>query len=233
MRLSSSRRAARSAYQFDVLESRLLLAATKVVFGNGPVTLAAGAAAAAMTVQLQDAGGAAATGGAGGPVITLSTSSSGGTFVDGTDQPITNVTVAAGSSSASFGYKDSVAALPTLVVSGSTLASALQQETITATAPTQLAFTSPPAGALASTASTSITVTLRDALGNVAPAPAGGTVLNLSSTSAGGTFSSGAAVTISAGASAATFTYRDTLAGTPTLTASSSGLTSATQQQTI
>src|SRR5690242_21709637 len=122
MRLSSSTRAARSAYALDSLESRLLLAATKVVFANSPVTLGAGAAAAAMTVQLQDANGAAATAGAGGQVVNLSTSSNGGTFVDANDQPIMNLTVPEGLSSANFGYKDSVAALPTLVASGGTLA---------------------------------------------------------------------------------------------------------------
>ena len=53
------------------------------------------------------------------------------------------------------------------------------------------------------------------------------------SSSGGGSFSTGASATILAGASTVSFTYRDTVVGTPTITASSSGLTPAAQQQTI
>ena len=40
-------------------------------------------------------------------------------------------------------------------------------------------------------------------------------------------------VTIAAGGSSAGFTYEDTTAGTPTLTAAGGGLASATQQETV
>ena len=56
----------------------------------------------------------------------------------------------------------------------------------------------------------------------------------LSSTSTGTvTFNPASPLTITQGSSSATFTYTDTKAGTPTITAASGGLTSATQQETV
>src|SRR4051812_37722053 len=132
----SPRTTSRSA--LDALESRLMLAASKVVFTTAPVTVAAGATSAAITVQLQDAGGAPADAGAGGQLVNLSTSSSAGTFVDDVGNPITSVLVPAGSNAASFSYTDAVAAAPALAASSAGLAASMQQETVTATAPTQL-----------------------------------------------------------------------------------------------
>jgi hypothetical protein len=105
-----------------------------------------------------------------------------------------------------------------------------------------------PASQLAYTAGTSqsintgvvssvVTVQVQDSNGN--PVTTGATV-NLSSSSGGGTFYSDSggnnqitSVVISSGQSTGNFYYKDTAAGTPTLTASATGLTSAQTQFTI
>ena len=99
-------------------------------------------------------------------------------------------------------------------------------------------------GAVSGTASNKatlgpITVTLQDAFGNPVNATTATTV-SLSSTSTGASFSTSStgspvvgSVTIPANQSTATFYYGDTVAGTPTVTASATGLASATQSETI
>ncbi len=92
----------------------------------------------------------------------------------------------------------------------------------------------------ADAASAQITVEQRDANNNPVTAGASGVTVNLSTTSSGGQFSAKSSpfssitsVKISNGASSASFFYKDTLAGTPTLTASSGSLTSATTTFTV
>lgn len=96
-------------------------------------------------------------------------------------------------------------------------------------------------GAASSTASLGpITVRIRDALGNTAAAPPGGTRVGLSSDSIGtAVFSltqSGvttAIVMIPEGSSGVSFYYGDTKAGGPKITATGTDLSSASQMQTI
>jgi hypothetical protein len=83
-----------------------------------------------------------------------------------------------------------------------------------------------------------ITVTLLQT--NTAFNATANTVVALSSTSGGGTFLSGADgatvitnVTISSGTSTATFYYRDSVAGNPTITGDSGLLIPATQSETV
>jgi hypothetical protein len=108
--------------------------------------------------------------------------------------------------------------------------------------PSQLTFTSAPvSGQAASNADLGpISVELLDQNGNVATAGAGGVTVNLASTSTGtngfATTSGGelvTSVTIGSGQSSASFYYGDELAGTPTITASSTGLGQAMQTETI
>jgi hypothetical protein len=89
----------------------------------------------------------------------------------------------------------------------------------------------------AGSVSSVITVQVQDASGN--PVTTGATV-SLSTTSSGGNFYSDSAgtqqitsIVISSGQSSGNCYYKDTTTGTPTLTASSTGLTSATTQFTI
>lgn len=72
-----------------------------------------------------------------------------------------------------------------------------------------------------------------------APAPSGGVSVTLSTTSSAGVFhtvggtTAITTVTIPGDATSATFTYRDTNAGSPTITATAAGYTSATQTETV
>lgn len=124
--------------------------------------------------------------------------------------------------------------------SGTTTAGFSLTNASTASA-TKLGFvTSAISGSVDSAASLGpITVELQTSSG--APAVAsGGTTVTLSSNSGGSKEfattqggSSVTTVTIAAGASSTSFYYGDTLAGTPTLTATATGLTAATQQETV
>jgi trimeric autotransporter adhesin len=103
---------------------------------------------------------------------------------------------------------------------------------------TKLAITSSPVSIVAGSTSSSITVERRDAGNN--PTSVGSRTVTLVSTSGAGTFrDSGTPATVITsviipdGASSITFKYNDTIAGTPTITASSSNVTSATQLVTV
>ena len=99
-------------------------------------------------------------------------------------------------------------------------------------AATKLAFTSTAVSTIAGVASDTITVQRQDA--DSSPVTAGPSItVTLSSDSAGTVTFSPSSLTIAYGASSATFTCTDTKAGTPTITAASSSLTSATQVETV
>ena len=104
----------------------------------------------------------------------------------------------------------------------------------------KLVFTSTAQKFTAGMASGAIAVQLEDGSGIVVVAGGAGQTVSLATTtSATGTFWDTAdtgtitTVTIPAGSSTASFKYEDTAAGTPTLTASATGLTPATQQETV
>jgi type II secretory pathway pseudopilin PulG len=110
---------------------------------------------------------------------------------------------------------------------------------ITAGTASKLAFTSTAFTATASTSATSgFTVTLQDALGNPTTKTTATTV-NLTSTSSGKKFatssggSSVTSVTLAANTSSVSAFYGDTVAQSPTLTASGTSLTSGTQSETV
>jgi uncharacterized repeat protein (TIGR03803 family) len=96
-----------------------------------------------------------------------------------------------------------------------------------------LAFTNP-AQALTPGAASTLSVQLKNQYG-VSIAASAPVTVNLSSTSSTGVFLSGGSpvtsVTIPAGSGSVTFQYKDTVAGTPTLTASASGVSPAQQQE--
>ena len=217
--------------------------ADRIVFTT-PVLSGAASADASLgpaTVQLRDAFGNPVAAPAGGTVLSLTSSSATGRF-SATSQgaAATTVTVPAGSSTVSFYYGDTTAGTRTLTVGRTGLAAATQTATITA-APANLVFTTPVLSGAASAGASlgPATVQLRDAFGNPVAAPAGGTVLTLTSSSATGRFSSTAqgtattTVTVPAGSSTVSFYYGDTSAGTPTLSVGRTGLAAATQTATI
>jgi Tol biopolymer transport system component/subtilisin family serine protease len=104
-----------------------------------------------------------------------------------------------------------------------------------------LVFVTPTQTIIAGSVSTIITIQARDA-SNTPINVYSDTEINLFSTSNSGRFDTSAAgsfngtitkITIPAGNSSASFYYKDTATGTPTITAASIGLASGTQQETI
>src|SRR5205823_275282 len=108
--------------------------------------------------------------------------------------------------------------------------------TVNAGAATKLVFTTSPVTVTAGVASGTITVQRQDASGNPITTEAARTV-TLSSNSTGTvTFTPASPLTIPNGSSSVSFTYTDTKAGTPTITAASTSptaITSATQIETV
>ncbi len=218
-------------------------AASLVVITSTPLSFVAGGQGP-ITVQLEDAyhnlGAVSNT----AQTIDLTTTSKDGAFYASSTggTPITFVTIAAGQSSATFYYSDTLAGNPTVTASDGALdSSSMQQETVTPAVAVQVAIVSAPLDLIAGTGG-AFTVELLDADGNPGATSAEAQTINLSTTSTLGGFvptSSGGApitsVTIPAGKSSATVYYGDDRAGTPTLTASDSAFTTpaATQEETI
>jgi hypothetical protein len=149
------------------------------------------------------------------------------------------VSLPANTQSVTAYYADTVAGFPTITAAATGLTSGTQSETITAGTGTQLAITSTAIHAAhGSSATNAFTVTLEDAFGNPTTKSSAITV-NLSSTSSGKTFAatsggtSVTTVTLPPNTQSVTAYYADTVAGSPTITAAGSGLTSGTQTETM
>ncbi len=223
---------------------KALTTVSKLGFTNSPFTAgASNSATAQFTVALEDTFGNPTTK-ATSTTVNLASSSGTGKFASSSGgASITTVTIPANTTSVNAFYGDPTNGTPTITasVTGQPTWTATQTETITSAA-TKLVFTSAPVTGNAYTDANlgPITVTEEDGGGN--PTTVGETV-NLSSNSTGtyifngtqgATTPTGAtSVTIPAGQSSVTFYYGDTKAGTPTITAAATGLTSATQKETI
>jgi IPT/TIG domain-containing protein len=215
--------------------------ATKLVFTTTAQTLTAGVTSGSIIVQREDASGNPTTSGA--LTLNLGTTSSGAMFRDtGDSTTITTVTIADTSSSASFKYKDTASGAPTITasVTGGTLTSATQTETVNAAAAGRLVFATTAQTLTAGVNSGTITVQRQDSFNN--PTSLGGALtVNLATSSAGGIFrdtgntTTITSVQIASSANSASFLYKDTVSGSPTITASVTGgtPTSATQTETV
>ena len=205
-----------------------------MAFTTASQTLTAGVESGAMTVALEDAFGNLVD--ANSPLtVSLTTTSAQGAFT-----PISPLTIPVGADTVSFNYTDTAAGTPALTVASSGLLPATQSETLVAAAADQLAFTSADQILTAGVPSHKMTIELEDAFGNPVGA-ASGVPVSLTTTSVAGQFIDlhgnvlpyPAPLTIPAGGSTVQFMYADTLAGTPTLTAASVSLASATQNETV
>ena len=196
-----------------------------------------GTCSSPVTVQTQNANGSAAPQ---TPGITLNLSSNSGTgkfFSDASlrTAPVTSVPISAGASTASFFYKDTTSGGPTITVASAGLTSVQQAEVIATLRFSSAAFSVP-----TSQCSTAIVIQ------SVNPNPTAltqSTTINLSSSSAGGKFYSDAGCTtqittttiapgIDGGHDTNNFFYKDTQAGTPTLSAAA-GTALATQTESV
>ena len=108
--------------------------ASQLAFVTLPQTLIAGARSDTMTVELEDAFGNPSD--AVSPMtVDLSTTSGQGAF-----SPSSSLTIAAGTSSISFHYADTLAGMPTLFAAIAGLSTASQQETVIAAVGSHLEF---------------------------------------------------------------------------------------------
>jgi probable HAF family extracellular repeat protein len=132
-------------------------------------TLAAAQTSGLITIQLESQTGTPAQAGVGGLTLTLSSTSGAGSFLDTQGNPLSSpsITIAQGSSTASFEYDDTRAGMPTLTVAGPGF-SITQQETVVPAAASSFIVTGFPSPTVAGT-SGSFTVTAVDPYGNIAP----------------------------------------------------------------
>jgi uncharacterized repeat protein (TIGR02543 family) len=218
----------------------------KLGFETSAQTITAGSPSGVITVQTEDVNGTPANVNV-ATAINLYTTSGLGTFATTTSGPfngsLTSVTVPANQDSVSFYYQDNAAGTPTLTVTSFGMTSATQQETVKAVTPkaTSVVILTPAQTLITGVASSAFTVQIQDASGNPFLV-ASSTQVNLYTTSGLGRFDTSAtglfngsvtSVTVPAGSSSITFYYMDGTAGTPTLTVTSIGLTSGTQQETV
>jgi len=172
--------------------------------------------------------------------VTLTSSCGTGTFSLSSSnwQNITAINVPAGSSDATFYYKDSTPANCTITSTIAGIAAATQQVSITSYAVETLAFTTPARTIKAGEKTGIVTVELRKADGTPA-IQNGSTQLQLSIASGQFFLNAGdtttiSTVTIADGESSGSFYYSDTLAGTRSINVTMAGVaTPATQQVTV
>ncbi|HVE84331.1 MAG TPA: PKD domain-containing protein, partial [Myxococcales bacterium] len=216
-------------------------AATRLAFSAGGVqTLTAGACSAQVTLQSRNASNGVQPVIADTAVDLATTSTLGHFYSDATcTNQIGTVTILNGTSSATFRWKDDAAGTPTLTASTPGMLSATAVQTVNAGAPTHLDFVTSEQTLGAGTCSEITTIQTADNFDN-ASRPSSNQVVALSSSSPGASFYSDAActtgissVTINTTSTQASFYWKDTIRGRPTLTVSSTGLTAGTQLETV
>jgi hypothetical protein len=216
-------------------------APNKLAFSTSPQTVLVGNCSGATTVQVQDSFSNPTPVTAGTQIGLASNSSSGmGLYSDAAcSTPATFVTVPTDQNSASFYFRGSDPEVVMITASSTGLTSATQTETINPLPPTALVFVSAPQ-TVATTGCSAIT-SVETWAGSTPTTVITPTMVNLSANPpAGFTFYANSnctgpltSVTIGVGQGSANFYFKGTTPGTVTLTASSTGLTSGTQDETI
>jgi hypothetical protein len=176
-------------------------------------------------------------------VVNLTSTSPSGKFDTATNGSFaaTSVTIASGSSAATFYYKDTATGSPTISAARSGIGTANYSFNVSAGAPVSFAFLTPVRSTVAGVASDYVTIGLRDQFGNVATAPGdiavdisdSGSVASLSTNPSGPWTDNPLSITIPLGTQNLTFYYKDTGAGNKVLTASAAGLVDATQNTSV
>jgi hypothetical protein len=221
-----------SATQQETIAAAVI---SKLAFTTSAQTLTAGVISGIITVQTQTAGGT--------PINTASnitvnlSSDSTGTKAFYSDAAgtnlITSVTITTGSNSASFYYKDTKAATPTITAhaAGQTWTDATQQETVVAAAASKLVWNTQPASPVtAGDTWTAFKLEIQDAFGNLCTTATNTITIKPSS----GSFATGT-ITKPAVGGIVTFddlTYTATASGL-TLHAEGTGLTNSPESNSI
>jgi hypothetical protein len=207
-------------------------------FITAPQTLTAGVPSGMITVQLQDRFGSPVNAGPGGQIVNLSTDSPGGQFRDlANTTNIMNVSIAAGSSTASFLYQDTLAGTPTLTASASGLTAATQQETVNPSVASQLVITQQPSPTATAGVSfaTQPVVAEEDQFGNIITSDSSSTV-TAARGSLGTASLQGSNLTIPLSSGVATFSglfYDKAETMNITFTTNASGVSSATSNAVV
>jgi len=180
---------------------------SRLGFTTSAQTLTAGVTSGAITVELRASNGQPGTLPS-AVTVNLTGTSSGGVFRNTADSAnITSISIAAGSSTGSFRYRDTVAATPTITAAATGLTSASQTETVNAAALDHIVI-APKTSTIAPGGSQTYTVSGFD-------------VFNNPRTLTGTTF----AITPNGSCNNANASCTATTAGTHTVTATNSGLT--------
>ena len=211
----------------------------KLAFTSTAFAILTGTCSSTVSVQIQNANGSAATL-ATATVLNLSSNSGTGKFFSDAacTMQITTATIAAGSSTASLFYDDTTISSPVITVASTGLTSVTQAETITGLRFGSAAFSVP-----VNTCSTAISVQSANASSGNPTSLTQATTINLSSSPNSGKFYSDAACTnqitsttispiIDNGHDSPSFFYKNTSAGSATLTASA-GTASAQQTESV
>ncbi len=217
--------------------------ATQLVFTSTPVSVAVGACSSGITVTSENSSNAAAYPSS---LETIALSSSDGTTTFYTasgcsGSAVTSTSIGTSASATTFYIKTTTVGSPVITATGTGAFSSAPTQTETVTGATKLAFTSTAVSVPAGDCSSGVTVTSENASGT-ATAPYITETVALTSSDGTATFYSNntcstvsASPTITSPATAATFYFKDTTQGTPTITASGTGAyTSApTQIETV
>ena len=142
----------------------VVAATNRLVFTTTTQTLTAGVLSSTITVQEQNQLGNAIT--TAETVNLFSTNTSTGVFKNTSGSTITSVSIAAGSSTASFKYIDTLAGTPTLTAAATGFTSATQGETVKAAAATHFSVSAP--SSVTAGSPFSVTVTALDQFNNIA-----------------------------------------------------------------
>ncbi|HET8539026.1 MAG TPA: hypothetical protein VFL83_04045, partial [Anaeromyxobacter sp.] len=220
----------------------------RLALSGGPQTRSAGDCSAPMTVRSEDGYGNPAPVTTTTAVALSAAPAAGFTLYAGagcSGPAVSSIDILAGdpSATATFSFRGTVAGSVTITASAAGRSpSPSEIETISAGAPDHLVFVAGPQTRTAGTCSAAVTLEARDLYENPAPAPADGSIALAASPPGGFAFHAGAgcagsavaSVPLAAGASTATFSFRGTLAGSVTITASAAGMSpDASQVETI
>ncbi len=213
-----------------VVTASSAVAATPVALQiiTSPQTVPAGACSRLTRVQAQDGAFSPA------PASSSTTVSLSGSSVkfysdSSCSSRVYAVNISAGTASRAFYFKSTVAGMPTIIASASTLASASQTETITAAAATKVIFKSQPGNVLVGTTlAPSVRVVLSDRYGNTVTMAAAAITISIGTNPGSGTLSGSATLGVIAGVATFSDLRIDTAGLGYTLTARSPNLSTAT-----
>ncbi len=217
-------------------------APSQLAFTTASLALTAGSCSAQVTVETRDSFGNPQNVGAATAVGLAAAPAAGFAFYSDAacGTAITSVTVAAGTRTAGFYVRGTAAGAVTVTASAPSLSSATQGHTVAAAAPSQLVFTSAAKTVASGACSGALTFQSRDPYGNPANVTASTAAALAGAPAAGVTFYSDAAcataagsITLAAGSQSGSFAFRATAAGALTVTATATGLTPASQAQTV